>query len=346
MIESRMQTRCERDCSRARVPLRGVDWGALTKRSTRRHNKRSATAIVAALLLACVCMACDGGEASSASASSAVRPTSSRTASIPAAGDQAPQSSSLPWTLPTPAVASLRRGESPPPDQPNYFDSRELGAASYMLYAMCLTSRQELHADESRETANAYCVCMVDAVRVNARMGRKVRSTPQQREKCERFAVDPDWPREIGRRRSFPTFAIIYFYSACLKGVPADAPLTFSIPLCACTTNATIDVGAAPSLGDIRQCESTARYFHKTGLHLTKRQFAALPRAAPPEVSGVSGVPYSVPSGSDPKSSVSGPGGYIPYEGNGRGPTLCADGKWSRSSGRGTCSHHGGVSGR
>lgn len=35
-------------------------------------------------------------------------------------------------------------------------------------------------------------------------------------------------------------------------------------------------------------------------------------------------------------------GPFIPYEGNGGGPTLCADGMWSHSSGSGTCSHHGG----
>jgi hypothetical protein len=35
----------------------------------------------------------------------------------------------------------------------------------------------------------------------------------------------------------------------------------------------------------------------------------------------------------------------IPYPGNGGGPTLCADGSVSGSSGRGTCSHHGGISG-
>jgi hypothetical protein len=34
---------------------------------------------------------------------------------------------------------------------------------------------------------------------------------------------------------------------------------------------------------------------------------------------------------------------YIEYEGNGGGPTQCADGSWSHSSGRGTCSHHGGI---
>ena len=35
----------------------------------------------------------------------------------------------------------------------------------------------------------------------------------------------------------------------------------------------------------------------------------------------------------------------VPYEGNGGGPTLCSDGTVSGSSGRGTCSHHGGISG-
>jgi hypothetical protein len=37
------------------------------------------------------------------------------------------------------------------------------------------------------------------------------------------------------------------------------------------------------------------------------------------------------------------PGPFIPYQGNGLGPTPCADGSWSHSSGRGTCSHHGGA---
>lgn len=34
---------------------------------------------------------------------------------------------------------------------------------------------------------------------------------------------------------------------------------------------------------------------------------------------------------------------FIPYQGNGGGPTLCRDGTYSHSSGRGTCSHHGGI---
>jgi hypothetical protein len=41
-----------------------------------------------------------------------------------------------------------------------------------------------------------------------------------------------------------------------------------------------------------------------------------------------------------PVATPSGP--FIPHAGNGRGPTQCADGTVSHSSGRGTCSHHGG----
>lgn len=44
-------------------------------------------------------------------------------------------------------------------------------------------------------------------------------------------------------------------------------------------------------------------------------------------------------------TSYAPPGQFIAYEGNGGGPTLCADGMVSHSSGRGTCSHHGGIAG-
>lgn len=36
-------------------------------------------------------------------------------------------------------------------------------------------------------------------------------------------------------------------------------------------------------------------------------------------------------------------GQFIPYAGNGLGPTLCADGLYSHSAGSGTCSSHGGI---
>lgn len=52
--------------------------------------------------------------------------------------------------------------------------------------------------------------------------------------------------------------------------------------------------------------------------------------------------PTSVPSPSYDLPSSYSP--TIPYAGNGGGPTQCRDGSISNSSGRGTCSHHGGVS--
>lgn len=63
---------------------------------------------------------------------------------------------------------------------------------------------------------------------------------------------------------------------------------------------------------------------------------------------------YSAPSNTVVPQSVSPPPAptprvltpithyYIPYPGNGGGPTLCRDGSISNSSGPGTCSHHGG----
>jgi hypothetical protein len=45
------------------------------------------------------------------------------------------------------------------------------------------------------------------------------------------------------------------------------------------------------------------------------------------------------------ESAGTGAGEFIPYAGNGGGPTMCSDGSLSHSSGRGTCSHHGGIAG-
>lgn len=58
---------------------------------------------------------------------------------------------------------------------------------------------------------------------------------------------------------------------------------------------------------------------------------ATQPDASPATI----GVPAKTPTD----------GRTIPFEGNGGGPTLCADGQVSGSAGRGTCSHHGGIAG-
>ena len=56
------------------------------------------------------------------------------------------------------------------------------------------------------------------------------------------------------------------------------------------------------------------------------------------------GVPCEYGVGADAGSTTTTqPGQFIPYPGNGGGPTLCRDGTYSNSSGRGTCSWHGGI---
>ncbi len=90
---------------------------------------------------------------------------------------------------------------------------------------------------------------------------------------------------------------------------------------------------------------------------------AMIPRAAQVESSGASSGQFTeisydghqgwaasqylsgdaVPDAVVPIERASAPGPFIPYKGNGGGPTTCADGTRSHSSGRGTCSHHGGI---
>jgi hypothetical protein len=55
---------------------------------------------------------------------------------------------------------------------------------------------------------------------------------------------------------------------------------------------------------------------------------------------GVSNTPTPI---SDAIFNAYGGGTFIPYHGNGLGPTLLNDGTWSHSAGRGTGSHHGGI---
>lgn len=57
---------------------------------------------------------------------------------------------------------------------------------------------------------------------------------------------------------------------------------------------------------------------------------------------GTSGINFAG-GGSPGTSGVVSSGQFIPFIGNGQGPTLCADGLLSRSAGRGTCSGHGGI---
>jgi hypothetical protein len=71
---------------------------------------------------------------------------------------------------------------------------------------------------------------------------------------------------------------------------------------------------------------------------------AVAPRLLPPPTAAP--APARVPATATqvrPTATPVPPGNFIPYPGNGGGPTRCRDGSISNSSGRGTCSHHGGI---
>ncbi|HEX7677082.1 MAG TPA: hypothetical protein VF713_03085, partial [Thermoanaerobaculia bacterium] len=122
-------------------------------------------------------------------------------------------------------------------------------------------------------------------------------------------------------------------FEACLTEQAEDVSPSHRGFVCGCTTNAWItDRTRAHQLDDdLARCAVAARYREDTGQNPTRRQFAAI-HVAPSRTRSGSGDPPL-------------PGTFIPYQGDGGGPTLCSDGMYSHSSGRGTCSHHGGVSG-
>jgi hypothetical protein len=135
-------------------------------------------------------------------------------------------------------------------------------------------------------------------------------------------------------------------FGACFDALPENYPLTYQAHMCSCITDAAPrDAGKGAFDDDVRLCDIAARYATNTGNHLTRRQFGLLGRP----------TATSLPSfGQAPQNAYAPPmtfqvpqytGAFIPYPGNGYGPTPCADGMWSNSGGSGTCSHHGGISG-
>jgi hypothetical protein len=231
-------------------------------------------------------------------------------------------------------VPSLADGESSPVDAPNYFDTRELGAATLAAIAAC----QEAVATASPELAEvmqaAYCGCFADAARWNVRAGRPVRPTGAQLASCAEVANGQASPPSA-RPFATPTAPIASTFEACLASLADGVPISYRGFVCSCATNAWITDGPRASKldEDLARCAVAGRYREDTGQNPTLRQFGAI-RIAPSRARAGSSAPGE-PS----------PGAFIPYPGNGGGPTLCSDGMYSHSSGRGTCSHHGGVAG-
>jgi hypothetical protein len=232
-------------------------------------------------------------------------------------------------SLTTPVVPPLLQGEAPPSHMPNYFDTRELGAAVSTYYFACSDTFDGVNAPDEEKAA--FCDCVGDGVRQNARAGRTLSVDDAQAQKCLAYAKTRTGRSPLAAGLWATTAGIMDGLVTCMDAFPSSVPAPYATSVCACTVNAALkSAGAAPKR-DLDRCDIMARYWTNTGQFLTQRQFAALVT----EPSSVAQAPLAPP--------VTGP--FIPYAGNGLGPSLCADGMLSHSSGRGTCSGHGGIAG-
>jgi len=237
--------------------------------------------------------------------------------------------------LSAPDVPPLIDGEAAPADPPNYFDAKELGAGTVLAYAACADALATADGDDP--TTATYCSCVAEAARLNVRRGGDAAASDAQISTCSALArgIGPAAPAS---RFATPTSSIIARFHACVGAMPEGASLELRGFACSCATDAWITDRASPKKlqGDLARCVAAARYRDDTGLNPTLRQFRAIAVARP--VPRARSIAPSAPPTPEP-------GAFIPYEGNGGGPTLCSDGMYSHSSGRGTCSHHGGIAG-
>jgi hypothetical protein len=232
-------------------------------------------------------------------------------------------------------VPPLADGESAPEDAPNYFDARELGSATLTAFVACKDTIARAYPDAAEPTQTAYCGCYADAARSNVRAGRAVIPTEAQVGRCI-DVTRTRAPSPFARQFATPTAAIADTLQACLAATGEGQSTRYRGFLCSCATNAWIvDRAQASKLDDdLARCASAGRYREATGQNPTVRQFGAIRIARSLDRTG---------SGAQQDRLL--PGTFIPYPGNGRGPTPCSDGTYSHSSGSGTCSHHGGISG-
>lgn len=233
-------------------------------------------------------------------------------------------------------VPPLADSESAPVDALNYFDTRELGVATIAAVEACQEAITSAAPDLDEATRARYCECFADTARSNVRATRPANPTAPQTLRCAEVArsqtASPFW-----RQFATPTASIASIFDACLADPADGTSATYHGFVCGCATNAWITDRLHPNKldQDLARCAVAGRYREDTGQNPTLRQFAAI-RVLPSRARSSPGTPVAPPL----------PGEFIPYPGNGGGPTLCTDGMYSNSSGRGTCSHHGGISGR
>ena len=240
----------------------------------------------------------------------------------------------------TPAVPALRSGETPPTDPPNYFDARELGAATLVIYTTCVEELDAPNSAPTDEAKAAVCTCNADAARQNVRLGRPNPAdlSDGQLRRCLSYGRASSGASPFAAGLPFSTAQIAGSFARCMDLLPADFPVEYGVRVCACGTDAGLKNAGPATANDMTRCDIAARYALNTGQNLTRRQFSALP-------GGSVSVPASPPASLPPTIIPPMSGPFIPYPGNGLGPTPCADGRWSMSSGEGTCSKHRGILG-
>lgn len=234
-------------------------------------------------------------------------------------------------------VPPLADGESVPADTPNYFDARELGAGALAAYAACRDVLASDSSDVAERTISDYCGCFADAARINVRAGRAAIPTEPQAAKCVEVVQGLN-ASPFSKQLVTPTASISETFQACLGAIKEGVSGNYSAFLCSCATDAWItDRANSRKLDDdLARCDAAARYRERTGQNPTRRQFSTI---------HVARSTARARSAAPPETAQPSTGMFIPYAGNGAGPTLCSDGMYSHSSGRGTCSHHGGVAG-
>lgn len=232
-------------------------------------------------------------------------------------------------------VPPLLVGESSPSEILNYFDARELGSSAAIAYVACRETSRTAFPEFDEEQADRFCDCFADTMRANVRAGRDRALLPAQGQRCY-----DQRPLAAASRPSVSTASIVANYQRCIGDHGSEVPAAYVEALCGCAIDAWIAGLSTPrsAEADVVRCDAVVTYIARTGRAPTRRQFAGIRVLGSEHARQRRYSDVELPA--SPTSS-----GFIPYEGNGRGPTLCTDGQWSHSSGRGTCSHHGGVAG-
>lgn len=227
-------------------------------------------------------------------------------------------------------VPPLAYGETAPEDAPNYFDARELGAATLTTFAVCQDTIARAYPDALEATQAAYCGCFADAARWNVRAGHAAGPSEVQVATCI-DVTRAQTASPFARQLATPTSAIADTFDACMAAESARSTSDRDF-VCSCATDAWLaDRGKPGKLDDdLARCAAAGRYREDIGQNPTVRQFGSI-RPAP----GARSIRLDRPP----------PAAVIPYPDSGDRSARCSDGTYSRAGGRGACAYHGGVSG-